>query len=102
MSKQPKFFCEHCGAEVKQHAKVCTHCGKFFSSVRCPMCGKSGAAKDFSEGCPYCGYAEERPVTGHNSSSALTPQDPLPTWLYVICAGALIGLISAFVITGLR
>ena len=42
-SEQAKFFCESCGKEVKQNAKVCTYCGKFFSSVRCPNCGKTGS-----------------------------------------------------------
>ncbi|WP_407425831.1 zinc ribbon domain-containing protein [Treponema sp.] len=52
-----KFFCENCGAEVPQDAKVCKHCGKFFSSVRCPVCGETGTPGKFSNGCPKCGYA---------------------------------------------
>ena len=52
-----KFFCENCGAEVPQDAKVCKHCGKFFSSVRCPVCGTTGTPSKFSNGCPKCGYA---------------------------------------------
>jgi len=58
MKKQSaKFFCENCGAEVPQNAKVCRHCGKFFSSVRCPVCGTTGSPSKFAKGCPNCGYA---------------------------------------------
>lgn len=58
MAKQSaKFFCENCGAEVPQNARVCKHCGKFFSSVRCPVCGTTGSPGKFANGCPNCGYA---------------------------------------------
>ncbi|MBQ9206678.1 MAG: zinc ribbon domain-containing protein [Treponema sp.] len=58
MKKQSaKFFCENCGAEVPQNARVCKHCGKFFSSVRCPVCGETGTPGKFTNGCPKCGYA---------------------------------------------
>ena len=58
MKKQSaKFFCENCGAEVPQNARVCRHCGKFFSSVRCPVCGTTGMPDKFTNGCPTCGYA---------------------------------------------
>ena len=58
MKKQSaKFFCENCGAEVPQNARVCKHCGKFFSSVRCPVCGTTGSPGKFANGCPNCGYA---------------------------------------------
>ncbi len=56
-SQNAKFFCENCGAEVPQNAKVCRHCGRFFSSVRCPICGVTGPSSKFSSGCPSCGYA---------------------------------------------
>ncbi|MCR5725540.1 MAG: zinc ribbon domain-containing protein [Treponema sp.] len=60
MKKQSaKFFCESCGAEVPQNARLCSHCGRFFSSVRCPVCGESGNPNKFSNGCPKCGYAFE-------------------------------------------
>lgn len=58
-SKTAKFFCENCGAEVSRNAKVCRHCGRFFSSVRCPQCGKTGTPEEFSKGCPACGYTVE-------------------------------------------
>ena len=55
-----KFFCENCGAEVPQNAKMCRHCGRFFSSVRCPACGATGKNSDFINGCPVCGYAVKK------------------------------------------
>ena len=55
--EKAKFFCESCGAEVAQNARVCTNCGKFFSAVRCPHCGRVGTTDEFIHGCPECGYA---------------------------------------------
>lgn len=57
MEKKAKFFCENCGAEVPSNAKMCRHCGRFFSSVRCPVCGATGTNSQFASGCPVCGYA---------------------------------------------
>lgn len=54
---EAKFFCESCGSEVPSKAKVCPVCGKFFASVRCPKCGRTGVSEDFLKGCPDCGYA---------------------------------------------
>lgn len=59
MKKEAKFFCENCGEEVAQNARFCKKCGRFFSSVRCPKCGKVGSAHAFAKGCPQCGYAEK-------------------------------------------
>ncbi|WP_147635104.1 zinc ribbon domain-containing protein [Treponema pectinovorum] len=56
-SQKPKFFCENCGEEVPKDAKICKHCGRFFSSVKCPQCGASGNPDKFSNGCPVCGYS---------------------------------------------
>ena len=56
-SNKAKFFCENCGSEVPENAKVCKTCGKFFISVRCPECGATGSHEDFKDGCPRCGYA---------------------------------------------
>ncbi len=55
--KQAKFYCENCGAEVAQNARFCNKCGRFFSKVRCPACGKTGSSNAFVNGCPSCGYA---------------------------------------------
>ncbi|MDR2953348.1 MAG: zinc-ribbon domain-containing protein [Treponema sp.] len=57
MKKKPRFFCDNCGAEVESGQKACPHCGRFFSSVRCPVCGFAGEDKLFINGCPACGYS---------------------------------------------
>jgi hypothetical protein len=54
--KPSRFYCENCGGEVRANAKVCPHCGRFFSDVRCPACGFTGDSKLFVYGCPSCGY----------------------------------------------
>lgn len=65
--QKAKFFCENCGAEVPENARMCKACGKFFISVRCPKCGATGTHTDFSDGCPKCGYA-----VGGNTASAVS------------------------------
>lgn len=64
--KKAKFFCENCGAEVPQNAKMCRHCGRFFSSVRCPQCNETGSPSKFAKGCPACGYAFGTPQKTKN------------------------------------
>ncbi len=100
-SKDAKFFCENCGAEVPGKARVCTNCGRFFAAVRCPKCGKTGSNNDFKKGCPACGYA----INGSHQSkkSIFTPsvltkgkdyssseekpkkvyEGSLPVWVYI-------------------
>ncbi|MCQ2600115.1 MAG: zinc ribbon domain-containing protein [Treponema sp.] len=70
--KQAKFFCENCGEEVAQNARFCNKCGRFFSAVRCPQCGKVGSSHAFVNGCPSCGYAEK----GSKSKSTKQNKDP--------------------------
>lgn len=69
---QAKFFCENCGAEVPQSARFCGKCGRFFSSVRCPVCGKTGSSNMFANGCPSCGYGgKDQPgVAGMSAAAA--------------------------------
>ncbi|MFQ3621621.1 MAG: zinc ribbon domain-containing protein [Spirochaetales bacterium] len=57
---KPRFFCEHCKNEVSARDKVCPHCGRFFSEVRCPKCGFTGEGKLFFDGCPNCGYLSSK------------------------------------------
>ncbi|MFP4483219.1 MAG: double zinc ribbon domain-containing protein [Spirochaetaceae bacterium] len=69
MSNRSRFYCENCGKEVRASAKVCPHCGRFFSAVRCPVCGFTGESRLFLQGCPSCGYAgatgqPDRPDSG--------------------------------------
>jgi len=56
-NKNAKFFCESCGSEVPGNSKFCPTCGRFFASVRCPVCGETGSNDKFKNGCPKCGYA---------------------------------------------
>jgi uncharacterized membrane protein YvbJ len=55
--KSPHFYCENCGKQVPSTAKVCPGCGRFFSDVRCPRCGRTGQPEEFTSGCPDCGYS---------------------------------------------
>jgi hypothetical protein len=66
------------------------------------MCGKTGDAMQFSNGCPFCGYADEKTKPAGYPAATVKHEDPLPVWLYVVCGGALIGLLSAFILTGLH
>ena len=50
------FYCENCGKGVRPNARVCPHCGRFFSAVKCPACNFSGEVALFMAGCPNCGY----------------------------------------------
>jgi len=60
----PVFYCENCKKEVSAKDKICPHCGKFFTDVRCPRCNHSGDVNDFSFGCPQCGYLNPAWVSG--------------------------------------
>lgn len=104
-NSKAKFFCENCGSEVPEDAKVCKKCGKFFISVRCPQCGMTGSNKDFEKGCPGCGYAvpnhksknvKYKPVPSRKTGSApfsissyvdssykQRQDSPLPIWIYI-------------------
>lgn len=99
-----KFFCESCGAEVPADAKFCRKCGKFFSSVRCPVCGTTGSNEKFKDGCPNCGYAVGRkPATSKTEKTKVsketkkkflseidkknppkTSDGSLPSWVYLV------------------
>ncbi|MBL8967460.1 MAG: zinc ribbon domain-containing protein [Spirochaetaceae bacterium] len=87
--KRPRYYCEHCGAEVKHDARVCPRCGRFFSSVKCPKCGHSGRAEDFRGGCPICGYAD--PANAAPDPFLAPPETaaPLPIWVYFAALGVL-------------
>lgn len=123
--KQAKFFCENCGAEVAQNARFCKKCGRFFSSVRCPVCGKTGSSNAFVNGCPSCGYAgkdkggiasfstieQARNASEkkghfffhkkHPSQSAPGAKahgdGSLPAWIYAVTLCALLGIVVGLV-----
>ena len=124
-SRSAKFFCENCGSEVARNAKFCRHCGRFFSSVRCPQCGKTGTPEEFSKGCPKCGYtidnshkdekrltkkektapffsryALKRQINHWNSKNGSKKQisgdESLPLWIFILIFFGLVALIYFF------
>jgi hypothetical protein len=70
-----RFFCEHCGAEVKRDSKTCPHCGRSFANVLCPACGFSGEARLFAAGCPVCGHTAAGPAS---AAPKPKPEDTAP------------------------
>jgi hypothetical protein len=90
--KRLRFYCEHCGAEVGQNAKVCPICGSFFSSVKCPRCGFAGKAEEFAFGCPSCGCS----MAANPSPEPIKPLPvevrPLPWWAFLAAAFVVLGL----------
>ncbi|MDR1956419.1 MAG: zinc ribbon domain-containing protein [Treponema sp.] len=100
-----RFFCDNCGIEVARNAKACPQCGKSFGSVRCPVCGFSGALERFKDRCPVCGYhPDEKPVSIHPvSKEAPASEGPvievLPLWVYIVTVLALIGTVAVVVFT---
>ncbi|MDR0442663.1 MAG: zinc ribbon domain-containing protein [Treponema sp.] len=98
MKKKPRFFCDNCGYEVENDAKACPHCGRFFSSVRCPSCGFAGEEKLFINGCPSCGYSA---APGKQNRAKKSAQGTLPFRAYLLTGLILLIVISilAYVIT---
>jgi len=113
--RKAKFYCESCGSEVPQNARFCNTCGKFFTFVRCPKCQYSGESKQFTNGCPKCGYAV-KPYRGSSSSdknkndkgsfsfSSLfgsskgnrnqsTEDSSLPVWIYIAVIIVLVAVV---------
>jgi|WetSurMetagenome_2_1015567.scaffolds.fasta_scaffold76855_2 ssDNA-binding Zn-finger/Zn-ribbon topoisomerase 1 len=106
-----KFFCENCGAEVSENARFCRYCGRFFSAVRCPKCGKTGNVKMFENGCPNCGYAVETKnlqknaekkeqnlmshIYGYRKNKKIRVDNSLPRWMYLVTTCALAGILIA-------
>jgi predicted RNA-binding Zn-ribbon protein involved in translation (DUF1610 family) len=100
VTKAPKFFCESCGSEVRQNAKFCLHCGKFFASVKCPSCGFIGDSRLFRDGCPACGYAvyaKDSPSTRKTGAKKKEEADPLPWWIYLL-AVLLLGVVTLLIL----
>ena len=104
--KRSKFYCEHCHKEVKSSAKVCPHCGRFFTAVRCPSCAYVGEARDFVQGCPNCGYAGGVPGRDDGFESvelgggrkAPARRSQTPGWVYPLGAGIIIAVFVALVL----
>lgn len=81
-NKKTKFFCENCGSEVPENARMCKKCGKFFISVRCPKCGATGTNDDFASGCPKCGYAMKGTNAPRHSINSESPADNKHTHIF--------------------
>lgn len=108
--KRSKFFCENCHQEVKPSAKICPHCGRFFTAVRCPSCGYVGEARDFVQGCPNCGYAGAVPGLdeGFETVDLAEPgrsgprRSRTPGWVFPLAAGIIIVVFAGLVFIYLR
>ena len=88
-----RFFCDHCGEEVRRNSSRCPKCGRFFAFVRCPKCGFTGEEGRFAKGCPACGYCavKQDNVPPGPEKQPLTAAGKLPLWVYLI---AVVGLIT--------
>jgi hypothetical protein len=95
--KRPRYFCEHCGIEVKKDARICPRCGRFFSSVKCPKCGYSGRVEDFRTGCPSCGYAEAGNDAPDPFGSLPPVAPPLPFWAYLAGLAVVLAVLGLLV-----
>jgi RNA polymerase subunit RPABC4/transcription elongation factor Spt4 len=95
--KKPKYYCEHCGLEVRRDARICPRCGRFFSSVKCPKCGYVGQADEFDSGCPVCGYA----ISANAAPEPIKPLPPAapppPWWAYPLAAAFVLLLVLLLV-----
>lgn len=108
-----RFFCDHCGTEVRRDSDCCPRCGRAFAFVRCPQCGFSGEEGLFKKGCPVCGYCTADGAGGTNGTNGtpgrsagpertgkpLVPAGKLPLWVYVIALLALGAVAAALVLT---
>ena len=89
------YFCESCGSEVKPADESCPNCGRSFSGVRCPRCGREGPAGEFTRGCPNCGYTAETsapeepepgPLIPHSRRRPRRRREPPPAFYWILSA----------------
>jgi predicted RNA-binding Zn-ribbon protein involved in translation (DUF1610 family) len=93
-----RFFCEECGNEIDSMADHCEVCGKHFAGVRCPKCGNIGASKQFTKGCPFCGYgvlidATPRPKRVSQGPKKRSPLSGLIFYGTIVLCIALFGVL---------
>jgi len=108
--KRSRFFCENCHKEVRPNAKVCPHCVRFFTAVRCPMCSYVGNARDFSHGCPNCGYAGANAdqsvgfetLDYDTERSVPRASSETPKWVWPLAIAILIVVFGALVLVYLQ
>ncbi|AEJ61253.1 hypothetical protein Spith_0980 [Spirochaeta thermophila DSM 6578] len=98
--KRSTFYCEYCHQQVSPRDRICPHCGRIFTDVRCPECGYTGGVKEFLKGCPSCGYLgevhypqerREEPSDGTSSFVMFEKKDSLPAslfWIIMLLLGA--------------
>lgn len=109
--KKSRFFCENCHREVKPSAKVCPHCGRFFTAVRCPSCSYVGESADFVNGCPSCGYAAGVPGQDAGFETvdlnavgrpAAREHRKTPGWVLPLAAVIIVAVFAVLVVVYLR
>lgn len=57
--REPGFYCEGCGTKVDKWAIECPSCNRIFDSIKCPRCNFTGTARQFTNGCPVCGFQSQ-------------------------------------------
>lgn len=97
------FYCDNCGSLVAANASNCPTCGRYFSAVKCPKCEYTGALREFTEGCPVCGYmtttqAENQEEQKPKQPKKRKPRFVLPGWVMGLISLLLIGLLGFIVI----
>lgn len=93
--KNQGFACQNCGKNVPANTDRCTHCGRFFKGVRCPMCHHIGKAGDFVSGCPACNYlANDKSIANKNRTK---PKEELPAWFYFASVIILVIFMAAII-----
>ncbi|MDR2210186.1 MAG: hypothetical protein LBO65_01770 [Spirochaetaceae bacterium] len=98
-----RFFCDHCGAEVRRNSDRCPRCGRIFALVRCPQCGFTGEEKLFKHGCPRCGYCAPVPEPAETPAWPAAGPRPaaagkLPLWVYILAILALAAVAGALLL----
>jgi ssDNA-binding Zn-finger/Zn-ribbon topoisomerase 1 len=95
MAGKKGFVCQNCGKNVPANTDKCPYCGRFFKGVRCPKCFFVGAAADFEEGCPSCGYLGNEPAEAFLAKKDVKK---LPAWFYIAALTFLIAVIFVFIL----
>ena len=98
MGRKPRFFCDHCSAEVGRNAGACPRCGRFFSSVRCPSCGLVGGDDTFAGGCPSCGYSAPPPAGAARPPAGREKPRPIPFWAFFLSVGVAVLAFAALLL----
>jgi uncharacterized membrane protein YvbJ len=103
MKNSRQFYCEYCGGEVGVDDKKCPFCGRFFTSVRCPVCSYQSTERRFEGGCPKCGYlASPDDIFPEKERSKQKEKLFLSKSFYLIMGGILTGLLILLVFLYIR